>query len=113
MLAILRCSSGFWRLALTRILRCRKRFTIKKSNDSDNVAVTPLAISHIPKSVVRSPVALLFNVSSIQMNSQQELPILNELQPCGGEQSTALHPIGWPLSHIPRYINSEYYHYVT
>lgn len=100
MLAILRCSSGFCRFALTRILRCRKRLTIKNSNDNDNVAVTPLAISHMPKSVVRSPFAVPASVSSIQMNSQHELPILNEVQPCGGEQSTALHPIGCPLSQM-------------
>lgn len=62
----------FCRFALTRIFRCRKRFTIKKSNVNDRVAVTPLAISHMPKSGDLSTFAV--NVSSKHVNSQHEFP---------------------------------------
>lgn len=70
---LVRGSSLFCRFALTRILRCRKRFTIRNSRVNDRVAVTPLAISHMPKSGALSTFPV--RASSKQINSQQELPI--------------------------------------
>lgn len=72
MLDKFRCSSLFWRLAVPRIFLCRNRLMMKNSSDNDNVAVTPLATSHMLKSMFLSDVAA--NVSSRQMNSQHELP---------------------------------------
>lgn len=95
-----RGSSMLWRFALTRIFRCRKRFTIKNSSVKDRVAVTPLAISHMPKSVVLSTFAV--NVSSKHVNSQHEFPCWNDLHPCGGVQSTFLQEftLACPSSHM-------------
>lgn len=98
MLVRLIASSLFCRLALTRIFRCRNRFTMRNSSVSERVAVTPLAISHMPKSGCLSTFPV--NASSKQMNSQHELPIWNDLHAWGGVHRTALQPFACPLSQI-------------
>ena len=63
----------------------------KNKSVRDKVAVTPLAISHIPKSVLLSG---LFEISSRHLNSQQEGPISKDLQSWGGLHSIVLHDFG-------------------
>ena len=58
----------------------------KKRSERDNIAVTALAMSLSPRSVLLSgPIPsddVFGKVSSRQMNSQQELPTRNDLQSC-------------------------------
>lgn len=106
MLDMLRVSSLLGRLTLTRIFLCRNRFTIKNNNDNDRAAVTPLAISHIPKSEFLSEFFSKFlsilagSASSKQIKSQHELPILNDLHASGGVHKTALQPFACPFSQM-------------
>lgn len=63
------------------IFLCRNLCNKKNKRESDNIAVIAVAISLRPKSALKSCSESLFpNVSSRQMNSQQEFPTRNDLQ---------------------------------
>lgn len=65
----------------------------KKSRVSEKVATTPLATSHMLKK--SDPLGLVFDGLSMQMNSQQAVPISKLLHSCGGWHNTVLQRCGW------------------
>lgn len=63
----------------------------KKSRVREKVATTPLATSHmLKKSEPLAVLGFVLDGLSMQMNSQQAVPISKLLQSCGGWQSTVL-----------------------